>query len=335
MDRSKLFVSDGEELHNEVALKGRSEEIESAMKDHFEKFHSIDEIFDKDIETSVLEEELEALNNPKKPNFQRLPTFSPSSASKCERELFYKLKKEKKDERQMYPYQRRWVRNGSAIHAAIQKDLLYAEQHVKNPKFTVEKMEDGSPAWEHNIKDVKQFQYKGVDLQVFGMMDGILNYTPDGSRIGFEFKTKSTTIGAVGSFSMKDAQQSHKEQAVAYSLLFDVDEFIFVYESLAKDSWLKHEDAKDDMRFFYYKPTQKEKNSYLAKCAFVAKSKEKNVLPKGNFPEKCLFCPYKTICEKAGGTDAYDSATVEAEKIRKEEEKKRKAEERRKKAKKK
>ncbi|WP_205439447.1 hypothetical protein [Halobacillus ihumii] len=332
MDKSKLFVSDGEELHNEVTSKGRGEELTKAMKQHFQKFHSMDEIFDKDIEIQILEEELEALKNPKKPNFQRLPTFSPSSASKCERELFYKLKKEDKDEQVMHPFQRRWVRNGSAIHAAVQKDLLYAEEHLQNPKFKVERMEDGSPAWEHNIKDVKPFNYKGVDFQVFGMMDGILEYTPDGSKIGFEFKTKSTTIGAIGDFKMKDIQQGHKEQAVAYSLLFDVDEFIFVYESLAKDSWLKQEDAKHDMRYFYYKPTKKEKQAFLAKCAFVAKSKHKDKLPEGRFPEKCLFCPFKTICEQDGGTNAYDSEAVEAEKIRKEEEKKRKAEERKQKA---
>ncbi|GEK57143.1 PD-(D/E)XK nuclease family protein [Marinococcus halophilus] len=334
MDKSKLFVSDGEELRNEVTKKDRADELTKAMANHFERFHSLDEIFDKDIETQVLEEELDDLKNPKKPNFQRLPTFSPSSASKCERELYYKLRKEEKDEQPMLPYQRRWVRNGTAIHAAVQKDLLYAEQHLKNPKFTVHRMENGTPAWESNIKDVKPFEYKGVDFQVFGMMDGILEYTPDGSKVGFEFKTKSTTIGAIGDFKMKDIQQSHKEQAVAYSLLFDVDEFVFVYESLAKDSWLKQEDAKNDMRFFYYKPTQKEKNDFLAKCAFVAKSKHKEVIPDGRFPDKCLFCPFKSVCESDGGTDAYDSDAVEAEKLRKEEEKKRKAEERRKKAKK-
>ncbi|MDC3413938.1 PD-(D/E)XK nuclease family protein [Terrihalobacillus insolitus] len=297
--KKSLFVATGDELRQEVIKKERGEELTKAMLRHFERFHSLSEIFDRDVEEQILLEELKNLQNPKQLNFEKgLVTFSPSSASKCERELYYKATRAEKDEQPMLPYQRRWVRNGSAVHAAVQKDLLLAEVHLKNPAFTVEKMEDGSPAWEHNLKNVKQFDYNDIRFQVFGMMDGILNYR-DGSRIGFEFKTKSTTIGAVGNYKLKDAQESHKEQAIAYSLLFGIDEFIFVYESLAKDGWNKGVEAKPDIRAFYFKPSEEQKTNLLEKFARVAAMVERGELPKPEY-DKCLFCPFKEVCSKDG-----------------------------------
>jgi hypothetical protein len=300
MKKSKLFIARGEELNQEVTgQKGRGEELTTAMLNHFDRFHSLSEIYDRDIEETLLIEELDNIKNPKQLNFERgLVTFSPSSASKCERELFYKANREEKDEQAMFPYQRRWVRNGSAVHAAVQKDLLLAEVHLKNPAFTVEKMPDGSAAWEHNLKDVKQFEHGGVRFQIFGMMDGILRYK-DGSRIGFEFKTKSTTLGAIGNYKMKDAQDSHKQQAIAYSLLFGIDEFIFVYESLAKDGWTKGAEAKPDMRAFYFKPTENQKIELLDKFARVTVKVQSDKLPLPEY-DKCLFCPFKEKCEQDG-----------------------------------
>jgi len=303
--KKSLFIARGEELNQKVMRnKGRGEEIAKDMLNHFKRFHSMNEIYDRDIEEQILEEELENIRNPKPLNFEKgLVTFSPSSVSKTNRELYYKAKNYPKDEQIFLPYQRRWVRNGSAVHAAVQKDLLYAEEHLKNPAFKVARMPNGRPSWEHNLKDVKQFEHNGRRFQIFGMMDGILQYK-DGSKIGFEFKTKSTTIGAVGNYKMKDAHDSHKMQAIAYSLLFGVDEFVFVYESLAKDGWLKGEDAKPDMRAFYFKPTETQKQEILDKFATVVEHVENNDKPEAvQDGSVYLFSEYKTQLKKDGGFD--------------------------------
>src|SRR5687767_5057478 len=135
-------------MREQAKTQERKEELEAAFVEHLQRFHSLSEIYDKEIEIEVLEDELDAINNPKKVKFEKgVVTFSPSSASKCERELFYKAKRFEKDEVQMLPYQRRWVRNGSAIHAAIQKDLLLAQEHLLNPSFKVLRLPDGKPAW--------------------------------------------------------------------------------------------------------------------------------------------------------------------------------------------
>lgn len=301
MKKKSLITARGKQLHQEVmGQTGRAEELSEAMLDHLRRFHSLNEIYDKDVEEEILTEELNHIRNPRKLNFERgLVSFSPSSASKCERELYYKAKHEQKDEVQMFPYQRRWVRNGSAVHAAVQKDLLLAEVHLKNPAFTVEKMPDGSAAWEHNLKNVKQVEHNGIRFQISGMMDGILHYMKDKSRIGFEFKTKSTTLGAIGHYKMKDAQEGHKEQAIAYSILFGINEFIFLYESLAKDGWMKGFEAKPDMRAFYFQPTDDQKNQLLDKFARVAAKVKADDLPSQEL-DKCIFCPFKQKCKADG-----------------------------------
>lgn len=299
MDKSKLLIARGEEIHNAVVYKDRSEQIPEDFLKQIDEFHSLDEIFDKEIEELLLLEELNNLRNPKQLNFEpNIVTFSPSSASSCERELYYKAINADKDELPLLPFQRRWVRNGSAVHKAVQKELLLAEKYLPNPAFTVMRLKNGTIAWEHNLKNVKQFKYDGVRFQIFGMADGILRYK-DGSIIGFEFKTKSTTISAVGNYKMRDVQENHKQQAVAYSLLFGIDEFLFVYESLAKDNWTKGEDARQDVRAFYFRVTDEMKENLLAKFARVAKYVERGEIPAPE-TDKCIFCPYKSLCEKDG-----------------------------------
>lgn len=330
MAKKSLIIDKGEDIRQEAQRNvGRGKQLADDMLKHFERFHSFNEIRDKDIDEEILENELDIIRNPKQLNFEKgVVTFSPSSISKTDRELYYKAKKYPKDEKIFLPYQRRWVRNGSAIHDAVQKDLLYAEQHLKDPAFKVDRMDDGKPKWEHFIKDVKQMEHKGKRFQLHGMMDGILEYK-DGSKIGFEFKTKSTTIGAVGDFLMKDAHDSHKQQAIAYSLLFGVDEFLFVYESLAKDSWLKGDEAKKDMRAFYFKPTDSQKQELLDKFARVVDHVERNDKPEAvQDGSVYLFSEYKTQLKEDGGFDWFawdeEQKRIKAEKKRKADEKRRK-----------
>ncbi|MDF2612523.1 MAG: hypothetical protein K0S71_309 [Clostridia bacterium] len=277
----------------------RGFELSGAIYKHFSQLHEIDYYPVKNIEELLLRQKEYEVSQigvwadvPK-----GLVRFSPSGASKCERELYYKAIKAPQDIQTMYPFQRRWTRNASAIHEAVQTDLLYAEYLLKDPSFKVARMNNGLPAWEKNLQTCKTLKHNGIEFALLGMMDGVLWYTKDGSKVGFEFKTKSTTIGAVGNFKMKDAQDSHKEQCVAYSILFGMDEFILMYESLAKDNWNKGADAKLDFRTFYLKVTEDDRNALLNKFSKIAKAVKENETPAGDF-DKCLFCPYKTVCSK-------------------------------------
>jgi hypothetical protein len=279
----------------------REQDLTKGILRHFDDLHSASYWPDQEIERQIIDDDLKDLGS----SFsdvglvEGVVMFSPSSASKCERELFYKATKQRKDAITSHPYQKRWTRNSSAVHRAVQKDLLYAEKVLARPRFKVARTEDGRPSWEKNIAHVKQLEYNGVRFQLYGMMDGILEYMEDLSRIGFEFKTKSTTIAAVGDFKMREASPDHETQCSAYSVLFGVDEFLIVYESVAKDNWNKGAEARADMRSFYINVKDDDRDRLLDKFAYVADAVYSGEVPDPDF-SKCLFCPFKTRCKESG-----------------------------------
>src|SRR5699024_12629208 len=124
--KKSLFIARGEELNQKVMRnKGRGEEIAKDMLNHFKRFHSMNEIYDHDIEEQFLEEELEHIRNPKPLNFEKgLVTFSSSSVSKTNRELYFTAQNYPKDEKLFLPHHRRWDRPATAVHAAVESDLV-------------------------------------------------------------------------------------------------------------------------------------------------------------------------------------------------------------------
>lgn len=271
------------------------------LADQFNQLHSIQWMKEnKQVESLLLkqmEHDIEVMYQ--KPTYPKnLVKFNPSGASKPDMDLYLKAIGTEEREDDKFPYHRRWTRNGSAIHDAVQRDLLYSEIYAPKPYFNVVRLESGLPAWEKNILTWKQFEHDGETFIINGMCDGILTYLPTGEKVGFEFKTKSTTIGQVGHYKMKDAQEDHKLQCVAYSLLFGVDQFILMYESLAKDGWTKGAEAKPDIRTFYVEVTDEMRNDLLSKFAHVAKCKRLGVEPDNK--ELGFFSNYKYLFTEEG-----------------------------------
>lgn len=300
---SQLFNRTGAERLKKRVIEHDSERgqrLAGALYNQMNDLHSVDFYPNYEIESLLLKQKEHDLEKMK--NFERLPegliSFSPSSASACARGLVFKANREEKDEVIRYPYQRRWTRNSSAVHEAVQRDLLYCEKVLKNPIFTVERLESGLPAWEQNIKTAKVIEHNGVKFVLNGMCDGILNYTSDNSKVLFEFKTKSTTIGTVGTYKLKGVQEEHRIQAVAYSILFGVDEVVFMYESVAKDGWTKGAEAKVDFRTFYVKITEEDRKNLLDRLSEIAKQYYAKEIPAKE--DNCFFCQYKTACERIG-----------------------------------
>lgn len=298
-----LFNRQGAERLKKRVIDGESERgnrLAGALYNQFNEIHSIDFFPDKELEKLLIEQkkhDLELISD-----YKRLPSgliaFSPSGASSCGRGLFFKAKKVKKDEVLRYPYQRRWTRNSSAVHEAVQRDLLYCEKVLDNPIFKVHRLPSGLPAWEQNIKTFKVIEHNGVKFVLNGMCDGILENTVDGTKVLFEFKTKSTSIGAVGTYKLKAVSEEHRTQAVAYSILFGIDECIFTYESVAKDQWTKGAEAKPDIRTFYVKITEEDRQQLLDRLSEIAKKYYADEVPEKE--DKCFFCVYKDACEKVG-----------------------------------
>lgn len=275
------------------------EKMAKQLIDQFNQLHSIDRIkTDKEVEMLILkqmEHNISLID--KEPTYPKdVVKFNPSGASKPIMDLYLGAMKTKEKPTDKYAYHKRWTRNGSAIHDAVQKDLLMSEKYAPMPYFNVVRLASGLPAWEQNLLAWEQFEHNGYSFLINGMMDGILEYLPTGQKVGFEFKTKSTTIGMVGHYKMKDAQEEHKLQVVAYSLLFGLDDFIIMYESLAKDGWTKGAEAKPDIRAFHVHVTQQMRDDLCDKFAEAVACKEHGIEPE----DKTLgfFSNYKYLFEE-------------------------------------
>jgi CRISPR/Cas system-associated exonuclease Cas4 (RecB family) len=308
MATKTLFNKGGaSDLRQSVKNKmGRGEELATAIVRHFDEINSINFWDDKEIETLLLQQkEYEVSMIDKRPDYPReFAKFSPSSADSCKRELFFKNIRAERDDEEMTSWQTRWTKNSTGCHEYRQRDLLYAEKYLKKPVFTVEKIKDtsnplrdGLPSWEKQLESWKVIEHKGVTIVLTGMMDGILKYK-DGSKVGFEFKTKSNSVAQIK--QLKDANPKHKKQCIAYSILFGIDEFLLTYESVAKDKWMTGINGRPDMKAFYIKVTEKQRQDLLNHWVDVAEHVENGEMPKGD-NTKCIFCPFKTYCSKFTG----------------------------------
>lgn len=273
-------------------------ELADALFDQFQQFHSLDRVpQDVEIESLLLkqkEHDIQGILHP--PAYSNLPKFNPSGASKCSLELYRSIHKMPIPRLNLQPYHKRWTRNGTAIHEATQTDLLYMGKALDNPRFTVKLLDNGLPAWEHNIYTQKKITHKGQTFVISGMCDGLLTDTVTGETVIFEFKTKSTTIAAVGDYKMKDIQDGHRLQGICYSIMFMGDPYedrddheLFLYESLAKDGWNKGTEARTDIRTFQQTITLEERMAVLDKfAAVVAMTEEPDHSDCENY-----FCPLK------------------------------------------
>ena len=299
------------------ALNSYNGVIASSFYKMMNEFHTLNIFDDYKIEKVLLRQQeldVEGIKN-REPRRTDIITFNPSSAGKCPRELYYKGINTPEGSLNLYSYNRRWTSNGTAIHARIQRDLLYAEKYMEDNPFKVAQAYDvlGAcckyercmlPAWENNIFTTREFEHNGVKFAIRGMADGFLWYGE--KLVNLEIKTKSTTVAAVGTYKMKEPMEHHVMQCVCYSLLFHedpyedrVDTSILFYESLAKDNWSKGADARPDIRAFQVNVTKEMRVELLDKFAMVVDCINRGVPPYAD-TSKCLFCPFKETCGEVG-----------------------------------
>lgn len=294
----------------EVLVGAYGTELDNALKDQFNQLHQRSYFPKYKMEEILVRQAQYELWRMEKENRFTVPDglvkFTPSGASKCRRELFYKAVKAQQDSIQQEPFNNRWTRNSSAIHSAVQRDLLYSNVLLKEPAFTMNMVETEHfgllPAWEKNIETYKVIEHNDVKFVVSGMMDGLMTYNKTGQTIGFEFKTKSTDNYQIEKI-IKTGKPAphHVQQCVAYSLLFEnengepLNDFIIFYEAVAKSRWDAGKSAYDDIKGFHITVTERQKKNLLKKYADVASMVETGELPKQEV-SKCMFCPYKGIC---------------------------------------
>lgn len=217
----------------------------------------------------------------KRMDFKSAPYFSPSSAGKCERELYVKALRMPKDAEQVKPWQRRYTSRGTQVGDWLQREILLSERHYekftgKTVPFKMARTESGAPYFEDFIHGQHFFEHNGQRFSMLGTADGVLEYideeTGEIKRIGLEIKSKQTSYAETGFQRMKGPKDDHVKQATCYSLMYGLDAYLIVYINCSVKAWFMtdEEHAKaPDFRVFGIDVTAEMKTDILDKFAKV------------------------------------------------------------------
>lgn len=179
----------------------------------------------------------------------------------------------------------RWQAIGTQIGDMWQRQILASEHWTKKGKaqvdFRFERKFMGRHIPEGDLIEAPYFEefareYHEIDgVPVWGTCDGILNYK-DGTRIGFEVKSKQTTNASTGSYKMKTYEEKHRQQILTYALMYDLDYYFILYQNCSKKGWNQDEETKTkypDVRVFgiYISPEEKESHRKYLQSIWILK----------------------------------------------------------------
>lgn len=278
---------------NELVNEDLSSQIEGDFIALIDDWFSIPETWDNALDKQIAK----WYSNP--PNvFPKRPYFSPSSLGSCPRELYIKAKygNKVKDNDKDKPWRGRWRALGTISGDIIQRELLAIERNYEKitgntPRFKFERNEDGTPMFEDFAKTNKKVIHNGEEFYLYGAPDGIMRYVTDEGeiiRVGLEVKTKQGTPARTSLYSMKQPDESHAQQVVAYAEMYDVDYYIILYVNLAKQSWNMTDEQyrkTPDIRAFCTKVTDFDKAQVFEKASEVTKAVRENKPPKMDIDE--------------------------------------------------
>lgn len=233
-----------------------AQQIADDLIEQLDEWYSLPETFDNALDTQIHRWYSEAPNV-----FPKRPYFSPSAATACPRELYYKAKRAPRDNFRKQPHQGRWQEIGTNTGDIIQRTVLAMERNLEakagiSPRFRFERTAKGEPMFEEFAKKNHPVTFAGKSFYLFGAPDGIMEYrTDDGElvRVGLEVKTKQTTPARTSDYSMRGPDDSHVQQAVCYAEMYGVDYYVILYVNTAHKGWnMSEEDyAKNpDIRAF-------------------------------------------------------------------------------------
>jgi hypothetical protein len=306
LDASHIFFDDREPVNTGFSSsvpKSTIDRIAAEFTTFLDDWHSSPEVYDNDLDAWIHEIYAKSLRGKQLFPDKSAPYFSPSSANNCRRELYMKAIGAPKDARISQPHQGRWTRIGTAIGDVIQRDMLFAERHMKpSPRFIFERNADGTPMFEDFAKKSHMVEHNGKRFSLYGTCDGVMRYiSPDGEilRIGLEIKSKQTTYAQTSDYSTRTGPKpDHIAQVTAYGIMYDVDIYLIVYINGSKKSWelTPDEYAKSpDTHVFGVVITDAMKETLLDDLADIVDAVDRREPPLMNI-EKFTFNGYKRAC---------------------------------------
>jgi CRISPR/Cas system-associated exonuclease Cas4 (RecB family) len=280
-------------------------EIAQKFTQELDRWYSLPEQYDNDLDRQI---HVWYSNPPTV--WPKRPYFSPSSSKACPRELYLKAKRAKKDVNPQPPYQGRWKEIGTAIGDVIQRTVLAMERKLPGCPFRFERNEDGTPVFEDFAKKNHEINHNGQKFYLYGTCDGIMQYiNEDGEiiHVGLEVKSKQTTPAKTSLYSFKEAEEGHRKQCVAYSIMYGVDYYIILYVNAAKKGWVvtdEEYEATPDIRAFGFEITDRDREELLDSFAEITRCINNDTPPALDL-SRWTFNGFKTACAQSLTDEEY------------------------------
>ena len=215
-------------------------------------------------------------------------TYKPSSMN-CERAMTYQVLGIEPDVANT-SYQFVGIcESGTDRHIRIQKDI----ENIKNILgVDCDYINVADFVKQRNLTDLEILGQSGMEtklhhkkLNMNFMCDGIVKYKS--KYFIFEFKTET----ANKFYKRIDVDESHYNQATAYSIAFDINKVLFVYENrdtLDKKAFIR--DVTDEMK--------EELIGKIDYCDSYVKKLKAPPKPQNLLKKTCSYCIYKNQCRK-------------------------------------
>lgn len=215
-------------------------------------------------------------------------SYKPSSMGGCIRSIYYELTGAPLDG---VPEDYSFTgicESGTSRHEVLQNYVM----KMKEAGFDWEWIDPEQYVKEHNIPHMEVIQRQGNEVKFFNsfynmrfLCDGIL-------RCGDEYFILEIKTESCFKFDKHDdAWKPHKMQATCYSLCFEIDKVIFLYEN--RDTCTK--------KSFLVVVTDEMKDEVEERIAEVDMAIDEGfVPPKQETASDCQYCEYKRQCRKDG-----------------------------------
>lgn len=214
--------------------------------------------------------------------------YKPSSML-CIRNMYYQRSGKSTDVRVLQASFKGILESGTDRHERIQKAI----SDMKKNGFDCEYIDVETFVKENNLTHIKIISKSGMETKCLNtkysisfLADGIIKYK--NKYYILEIKTEISSKF----WNRTDAEDSHKTQATAYSLSFNINETIFLYENrdtCDKKSFLVV--VTDDMKLDRVVGKIEECEGYL---------KRGIIPPKCDNKKACKYCNYVNSCREDG-----------------------------------
>ena len=215
-------------------------------------------------------------------------TYKPSSMGGCSRSIYYELTGAPTDG---VPEDYSFTgicESGTARHETLQNYVM----QMKDAGFDWEWVDPAEYVAEKKIPNMEVVERSGNEVKFYNSLYN-MRFLCDGIvKLGdkyfiLEFKTES----CYKFDKHDDAWKAHKMQATCYSLCFDIDDVIFIYEN--RDVCTK--------KAFLVTVTDEMKDEVEEKIAEIDMAIDEGYVPeKEDSASECQYCDYKRRCRQDG-----------------------------------